>query len=93
MEVQKVGIRPENLGLCDVAHGVAARVMLAEHLGDASIIHLQVEGLDTLLTAKLASQDGLLVTGQLIGLKFEPSAVLAFSKGGELLPQTREIGI
>jgi multiple sugar transport system ATP-binding protein len=88
MEVQKVGIRPEHLGLCDVAHGVASRVMLAEHLGDASIIHLQVDGLDTLLTAKLASQDGLLVTGQLIGLKFEPSAVLAFSKEGELVPQT-----
>jgi multiple sugar transport system ATP-binding protein len=92
IEAQRIGIRPEHLGFCDAEHGVPARVMLAEHLGDASIIHLQVDGIDSLLTAKVASQDGLLVTGQLTGLKFELNGALAFSKEGELLPQTNGPG-
>jgi multiple sugar transport system ATP-binding protein len=82
----KVGIRPEHLHLSSVEQAVVAQVMLAEHLGDVSIIHLQVDGMDELLTAKVASHEGHLVPGQLTGLRFDTDGALAFSEDGQLLP-------
>ena len=81
----KVGIRPEHLHLGDAAQGVAAEVMLAEHLGDASIIHLRVDGVDELLTAKVAANEGRVVAGQQVGLSFDLNGALAFSADGVLL--------
>jgi multiple sugar transport system ATP-binding protein len=82
----KVGIRPEHLHLGDVAQGVTAEVMLAEHLGDASIIHLRVDGVDELLTAKVSANEGRVVAGQKVGVTFDVSGALAFSADGVLLP-------
>jgi multiple sugar transport system ATP-binding protein len=81
----KVGIRPEHLHITGVEHGVAAQVVLAEHLGDASIVHLRVEGVDELLTAKVAAHEGRVVAGQMIGVTFDVGGALAFSAEGHLL--------
>ena len=81
----KVGIRPEHLHLGSVAQGVPAQVMLAEHLGDASIIHLRVDGVDDLLSAKVAALEGRVTPGQIVGLSFDLDAALAFSGDGVLL--------
>ena len=81
----KVGIRPEHLHLGLVEQGVAAQVMLAEHLGDASIIHLRVDGVDELLSAKVAALEGRVTPGQMVGLHFDLDAALAFSGDGVLL--------
>ncbi|MEI8324012.1 MAG: ABC transporter ATP-binding protein [Betaproteobacteria bacterium] len=83
----KMGIRPEHLHLGDATQGVAADVMLAEHLGDASIIHLRVDGVDELLTAKVSAQEGRVVAGQKVGVTFDMSGALAFSVDGVLLAQ------
>jgi multiple sugar transport system ATP-binding protein len=64
---------------------VAAQVVLAEHLGDVSIIHLQVNEADELLTAKVASREGQYVPGQSVGLRFDGAGTLAFSEDGRLL--------
>ncbi len=40
------GLRPEHLHLAPAGEGIAAKVVLAEHLGDSSIIHLRVDGVD-----------------------------------------------
>ncbi len=84
--VHKVGIRPEHLHLGPAAQGVVAEVLLAEHLGDASIIHLRVEGMDELLTAKVSAQEGRVVAGQKVGVTFDVAGALAFSVEGRLLP-------
>jgi multiple sugar transport system ATP-binding protein len=81
--VNKIGIRPEHLQIVAPQEGVAAQVMLAEHLGDASILHLRVEGLDELLTAKVAAQP--VLAGQWVGLSFDLGQALAFSVDGALL--------
>ena len=81
----KVGIRPEHLHLGDVGQGVAAEVMLAEHLGDASIIHLRVDGVEELLTAKVSAHEGRVVAGQKVGVTFDVAGALAFSADGVLL--------
>jgi multiple sugar transport system ATP-binding protein len=88
LAAHKVGIRPEHLHLSSVEQAVVAQVMLAEHLGDVSIIHLQVDGIDELLTAKVASHEGRLVPGQLTGLRFDTKGALAFSEDGQLLSQS-----
>ncbi|MDD2920213.1 sn-glycerol-3-phosphate ABC transporter ATP-binding protein UgpC [Rhodoferax sp.] len=85
VEANKVGIRPEHLHLSNVEQGVPAQVMLVEHLGDASIIHLRVEGVDALLTAKVAAHEGRVVPGQLTGLSFDVGGALWFSSDGQLL--------
>ncbi len=84
-QAHKVGIRPEHLHLTNVAQGVPAEVMLAEHLGDASIIHLRVEGMDELLTAKVAAHEGRVLPGQMTGLTFDVGAALFFAQDGKLL--------
>ena len=63
-----------------------AEVMLAEHLGDASIIHLRVEDMDELLTAKVSAHEGRVVAGQKVGLTFDLTGALAFAADGVLLP-------
>jgi multiple sugar transport system ATP-binding protein len=81
----KVGIRPEHLHLGDLSQGVLAEVMLAEHLGDASIIHLRVDGVEELLTAKVSAHEGRVVAGQKVGVTFDVAGALAFSADGVLL--------
>ena len=46
--VQRVGLRPEHLRIAGQGEGIAASVVLAEHLGDSSILHLKVEGVTEL---------------------------------------------
>ena len=83
----KVGIRPEHVHLAPGGQGIAATVALAEQLGDASIIHLRVEGIADLLVAKLGSGHDRLATGQSVALVFDHApASLAFDKDGQLLP-------
>jgi multiple sugar transport system ATP-binding protein len=81
---RRVGLRPEHLQLGAPGSGIPATVVLAEHLGDTSIVHLQVEGVDGLLNAKLASTD--LAAGAQVGLLPNASRALAFDA------DTRRIG-
>lgn len=84
---QKIGIRPEHVRLASSDQGIAATVELAEQLGDASIIHLRIAGLNDLLVAKLGSGHDRLPTGQGVALVFDDAPrSLAFDKDGQLLP-------
>lgn len=84
-EVQKVGIRPEQLHITPAATGVTGQVMLVEHLGDISIVHLQVAGQTELFTAKLSVGEGQVVNGQVVGITLESHSALKFSASGMLL--------
>ena len=76
--VQRVGLRPEHLKVVAAGQGIPAQVELAEHLGDSSIIHLRVDGIAELLSAKVgASYDGL-ASGQSVGLAPDAAWALSF---------------
>jgi multiple sugar transport system ATP-binding protein len=77
-QARYAGLRPEHLRLVGAAQGVPARVELAEHLGDSSIIHLRVDGIDTLLSAKVGAGDRLVEVGQQVGLAPDAACALAF---------------
>ena len=85
-EVQRIGLRAEHLHVLPSGQGMEATVELAEHLGDSSILHLRVEGLPELLTAKVGNAHSQLAAGERVGLAVDVSATLAFDAAGKLAP-------
>jgi multiple sugar transport system ATP-binding protein len=75
---RRIGLRPEYLQLLPAGQGVPARVELAEHLGDQSILHLRVEGLAELLIARVPAGSGPPDAGASVGLWAEAAGALAF---------------
>ena len=82
---QRVGLRPEHLRLGGAHEGVPAHVVLAEHLGDASIIHLRVDGIAGLLNAKVAANQARCAAGDTVGLLPDAAWALGFGADGRLL--------
>ncbi len=82
---QRIGLRPEHLHLAPAGQGIAARVELAEHLGDSSILHLRVDGLEALLTAKVGAEHAGVEAGRTVGLNPDAAWALAFGADGRLL--------
>lgn len=74
------------LQLVAAGQGVPARVVLAEHLGDSSILHLQMDGVSDLLNAKVGPEHGSIDSGQAVGLQPDPTWALSFDDAGRLLP-------
>ena len=83
--VQRVGLRPEHLHLAPGGQGIPANVVLAEHLGDSSIIHLRVDGIDELLTAKVGTEHSQVDAGKSVGLAPDAAWALAFGADGRLV--------
>jgi multiple sugar transport system ATP-binding protein len=81
---QRIGLRPEHLKVMPVGQGIPAVVVLAEHLGDASILHLRVEGVADLLSAKVSAEHSRIVSGQSIGLQPDAAWALGFDAQGAL---------
>ena len=79
-----MGLRPEHLHLLPAGQGVGAQVVLAEHLGDSSIIHLRVEGIPDLLTAKVGAGHQRLESGQDVGLRLDADWALGFDADARL---------
>jgi multiple sugar transport system ATP-binding protein len=80
--VHRVGVRAEHLRLDAASQGIAATLELAEHLGDMSILHLRVEGLDELLHVKTGVGHAQLITGQQFGLQADAASALRFDAAG-----------
>jgi multiple sugar transport system ATP-binding protein len=78
----RCGLRPEHLGIDMSGAGVAAEVVHAEHLGDASILHLRVDGVEALQTAKVAAGRERAATGQRVGLVPDAAWTLGFDRDG-----------
>jgi len=83
--VQRVGLRPEHLRIAAQGEGIAASVVLAEHLGDSSILHLRVDGVTELLNAKVGTENNACETGQMVGLVPDPAWALTFGADGRLV--------
>ena len=83
--LQRAGQRPEHLHLAPAGQGIAASVALAEHLGDSSIIHLRVDGISELLTAKVGTESSAIDAGQTVGLAPDAAWALTFGADGRLV--------
>ncbi|HET9821928.1 MAG TPA: ABC transporter ATP-binding protein [Burkholderiaceae bacterium] len=82
---ERVGLRAEHLHLDAGGEGIPATVELAEHLGDVSILHLRVDGLDELVHAKNAAGHTALAGGQRVGLQPDAAWALRFDAAGRRL--------
>ena len=81
----ELGFRPDNITLCEPADGeITARVEVVEHLGSESIVHLEVEQLDYLLTV-VAPGKSPLKRGEVLGLKLDAAACHLFDTHGQAL--------
>jgi multiple sugar transport system ATP-binding protein len=79
----RIGIRSEHLRIVSREDGIPATVELVEHLGDSSIIHLRVDGMSELLTAKVGNDHAECQAGQTIGLIADTARALCFDKDGQ----------
>ena len=79
---QRVGLRAEHLRIVQAKQGIAATVVLAEHLGDSSILYLRVEGIPDLLSAKVGAGQDHLVGGQEVSLTLDAAWTLTFDAAG-----------
>ena len=83
---QRAALRPEHLTLVPAGQGIPATVVLAEHLGDVSILYLRVDGVGDLLNAKIAiGHQAQYSTGQTVGLAPDASWALTFDADRRLL--------
>ena len=80
---QKVGLRPEHLHVVAAGQGITASVVLAEHLGDSSILHLKVDGVADLLNAKVGTEHSACAAGQPVGLAPNAAWALVFGADGK----------
>ena len=84
-DTRRIGLRPEHLHLAQQAQGIQATVLLAEHLGDSSILHLQVEGVSEMLNAKVDANAAQCETGQIVHISAEAKHALMFGADGRLI--------
>jgi multiple sugar transport system ATP-binding protein len=84
---QRAALRPEHLRVGPAGQGIPASVALAEHLGDSSIIHLRVDGVTDLLSAKVGAEHSRIEAGQAVGLLPDGSWALAFDADSRRLLQ------
>jgi len=84
--VQRLGLRPEHLRVGAEGEGVPAQVVHAEHLGDTSILHLEVGGVKDLINAKLGAGQEAVHMGQTVGLVPDIAWVLRFDAQGRRIP-------
>ena len=81
----KLGLRAEHLRIVAPGEGVPATLVMAEHLGDISVLHLRVDGIAELLHAKVDASHAHLGAGASVGLLPDPAGVLAFDAQGRRL--------
>jgi len=81
-QAHRAGIRAEHVRVHAAGTGIAATVVLAEHLGDASILHLRVDGLPELLHAKAGPGHAHLLADAVVGVTPDAAAALAFDAAG-----------
>ena len=81
-QARRAGVRAEHLRVTPLGSGVPATVVMAEHLGDVSVLHLRVDGIAELLHAKVDGSHASLAAGASVGLQPVAESVLAFDDAG-----------
>lgn len=85
VRVQTVGLRPEHFTITAQEHGIPATVILAEHLGDSSLLHVKVDGIEELLNIKVGATHGQVQAKQIVEILPDTAWTLAFDVEGKLV--------
>ena len=80
-----LGVRPEHLSVVRADEGLAARIEVLEHLGDALIVHASLRGSHESVALRLAADHPGLAAGQEIGLVPHAAHALLFDGSGRAL--------
>ena len=72
------GIRCEHLSVILDGDGVPATVVMAEHLGDSSVVHLRVEGVKDILHARIHANQFSVAAGDAVKLAPQDGHALLF---------------
>jgi multiple sugar transport system ATP-binding protein len=85
--LQHIGVRPEDVTLepANAQGAIAAEIGLIEQLGDATIVHLQVPGLETSVAARLNGSVHHWTAGQRVSLVCAPAKLHCFDESGRTL--------
>jgi len=78
----RLGVRPDRFELVSEGNGVAAQLVHAEHLGDYSILHVQLEIPGLRLQVKTAQVRKEVRVGDTLHIRADPHSVLAFDASG-----------
>jgi multiple sugar transport system ATP-binding protein len=83
----EIGIRPEDLvvGSPDAQNSLNATVGLIEHLGDTTVMHLEVAGIEGSISAKLAGSVSSYQTGSRVGLSCAAEKIHCFDERGQAI--------
>jgi multiple sugar transport system ATP-binding protein len=82
-QVRRAGVRSEHLRVGAFGTGVPATVVMAEHLGDVSVLHLRVDGVAELLHAKVDASHAHLGAGATVGIVPDTEYVMTFDAAGK----------
>ena len=79
-----LGVRPEHVAIGDAVDGIAGTVLLAEHLGSETLVHIDLDGVDGQIVAEVPGQMTVR-TGTKVGLSFVPESCHVFGPDGSRL--------
>jgi len=79
------GVRPDQLLVSVHGAGVPATLSLVEHLGDSAVAHIRVDGIDSMLRAKVETSGQRLEQGSRVQLSLVKGAAISFDAQGRRL--------
>jgi len=83
--VASCGVRPDQLLVSVHGAGVPATLSLVEHLGDSAVAHVRVDGIDSMLRAKVETSGQRLEQGSRVQLSLVKGAAISFDAQGRRL--------
>jgi multiple sugar transport system ATP-binding protein len=89
-QVARIGVRPEHWHLGQAGVGLQAQLELSEHLGDAVLLHIRLEGMDDLLTLKLSKLPYPISPGAKIWIQPELEHIILFNEQAQRISVTAE---
>ncbi|MBS3650046.1 sn-glycerol-3-phosphate ABC transporter ATP-binding protein UgpC [Pseudaminobacter sp. 19-2017] len=82
--IVELGVRPDSISIVDpmLETALPAHVVVVEHLGGSSLLYVQVDGLEELVTVELRGKTAF-ARHETVGLRFDPQRVHLFDGGGK----------
>lgn len=79
----ELGVRPDTISVvaAETEDTVTAKVVVVEHLGGSSLLYVQIDGLDDLITVELRGKTGI-AKDQFINLRFDLAQSHLFDNSG-----------
>jgi ABC-type sugar transport system ATPase subunit len=84
-----LGVRPDAIAIVQASAGdaIPARIVVVEHLGGSTLLYVEIDGVDRLVTIEQRGKTGF-SAGQAIHLRLDPKEVHLFDAAGERIVWT-----